>query len=133
MNDLQQFHAQQLTRRTFLGRASRGLGTVALASLLKVTAALAFGGEKKWKGVINPHPIAPRARRVIYLCMAGGPSHLETFDYQPALAKLQGQKLVCFGPQLPFQKFGKCGAEICELFPQIGSIADEICIIRSMI
>jgi hypothetical protein len=81
--------------------------------------------------------------------MAGGPSHLETFDYKPKLrelngqpmpdsltkgqqlAQLQGAKLTCFGPQYDFQKFGKCGAEICQLFPRIGSIADDICIIRS--
>ena len=82
--------------------------------------------------------------------MAGGPSHLETFDYKPKLAKmhgepmpesftagkqiaqLQGQKLVCFGPQHGFKKFGRNGTEICELFPLIGSVIDEICLIRSM-
>jgi len=87
---------------------------------------------------------------VIWLTMAGGPSHLETFDYKPKLAEmhkepmpesftkgkqiaqLQGQKLLCYGPQLKFRKFGKSGAEICELFERIGSVVDEICIIRSM-
>jgi hypothetical protein len=82
--------------------------------------------------------------------MAGGPSQLETFDYKPALAKmdgepmpesltkgqqiaqLQGEKLVCWGPQTNFKKFGKCGAEITEIFPHVGSIADDICIVRSM-
>ena len=82
--------------------------------------------------------------------MAGGPSHLETFDYKPKLAEmhgkpmpesftkgqqiaqLQGKKLICFGPQYKFEKFGKSGQEICELFPHIGSVADDICIIRSM-
>ena len=82
--------------------------------------------------------------------MAGGPSHLETFDPKPKLAEmdgqpmpesmtqgqqlaqLQGQELVCFGPQTKFRRFGRYGAEISEQFPQIGSIADEICIIRSM-
>ena len=82
--------------------------------------------------------------------MAGGPSHLETFDYKPKLAEmhgkpmpesftkgqpiaqLQGQQLNCFGPQYGFKKFGKSGQEICELFPHIGSVADDICIIRSM-
>jgi hypothetical protein len=48
------------------------------------------------------------------------------------LAQLQGAKLTCFGPQYDFKKFGQCGAEICELFPRIGSVADDICIIRSM-
>jgi hypothetical protein len=82
--------------------------------------------------------------------MAGGPSHLETFDPKPKLAEmhgkpmpesltrgqmlaqLQGQKLNCFGPQHPFKAFGKAKIEICELFPQIGSVIDEICLIRSM-
>jgi hypothetical protein len=82
--------------------------------------------------------------------MAGGPSHPETFDPTPQLAKLpgqpmpesftegkpvaqlQGQKLVCFGPQHGFQRFGKSGTEICDLFPQIGSVIDDICLIRSM-
>ena len=87
---------------------------------------------------------------MIWLTMAGGPSHLETFDPKPKLAEmhgkpmpesfttgqqlaqLQGQKLVCFGPQHPFQKFGKNGTEICALFPHIGSVIDEICLVRSM-
>jgi hypothetical protein len=83
--------------------------------------------------------------------MAGGPSHLETLDFKPALARmngqpmpesftkgkpiaqLQGKKLVCFGPQHAFRRSGQSGQEICEIFPQIGTIADEICIIRSMV
>ena len=92
----------------------------------------------------------PKAKRVIFLYQAGGPSHLETFDYKPKLAKmhgkpmpesftkgqqiaqLQGKPLICFGPQHGFKQFGKSGQEICELFPHIGSVADEICIVRSM-
>ncbi len=79
-----------------------------------------------------------------------GPSHLETFDYKPELGKrdgqampesmtkgqqlaqLQGQPLKCFGPQTKFKKFGQSGTEICELFPEIGSVVDDICFIRSM-
>ena len=82
--------------------------------------------------------------------MAGGMSHLETFDPKPKLAEqngqpmpdsitkgqqiaqLQGQQLKCFGPQLAFKKFGKNGTEICELFPEIGASLDDICLIRSM-
>ena len=82
--------------------------------------------------------------------MAGGPSHLETFDPKPKLAEmdgqpmpesftkgqqlaqLQGAKLSCFGPQHAFAKFGQNQTEICELFPQIGSVIDDICLIRSM-
>ncbi len=149
MNEFFQFRQQQLTRRSFLGRASRGLGALGFASLLD-SQLLQAASTTKWQGVVNPLHFPPKAKRVIYLCMAGGPSHLETFDFKPKLrelngqpmpdsltkgqqlAQLQGAKLNCFGPQYDFQKFGKCGAEICELFPHIGSIADDICIVRSM-
>jgi hypothetical protein len=102
------------------------------------------------RGVINPLHFAPKAKRVIWLYQSGGPTHLETFDHKPKLAQLAGQpmpesftkgqpiaqlqgaKLTCFPPQFAFKKFGKSGQEICELFPHIGTIADEMCIIRSM-
>lgn len=143
------FHslAWQINRRTFLSRSAVGLA--ALGSLLDSRAA-DTKADRPWQGVIRqPHHPA-RAKRVIWLTMAGGPSHLETFDYKPKLAEmhgkpmpesmtkgqqlaqLQGQKLVCFGPQTKFHRFGKCGAEICELFPHLGSVVDDICIIRSM-
>jgi len=149
MNEFARFHQHQLTRRAFLGSASRGLGALAFASLLNPRLASAAGASK-WPGVVHPLHFPQKAKRVIYLCMAGGPSHLETFDYKPKLreldgqpmpdsltkgqqlAQLQGAKLNCFGPQYDFQKYGKCGAEVCELFPKIGSIADDICIVRSM-
>jgi Protein of unknown function (DUF1501) len=133
-----------LRRRAFLGRAATGLGTVALASLLppNLTAAQ--------PGVLTKLPLPQKAKRVIWLTMAGGPSHLETFDPKPKLgemhgqpmpesftkgqqlAQLQGQALKCFGPQHPFAKFGKNQTEICALFPHIGSVLDDICLIRSM-
>jgi len=101
-------------------------------------------------GMVNPLHFPPKAKRVIWLYQSGGPTHLETFDPKPQLAKLHGQpmpesftkgqpiaqlqgaKLNCFGPQFAFKRFGKSGQEICELFPHLGSIADEMCIIRSM-
>ena len=142
-----------LTRRAFLGRSSAGMGMVALASLLKpdlLRGATRSAQPDQWRGVVNPLHFAPKAKRVIYLYMAGGPSHLETFDYRPKLAEmhgkampesftkgqpiaqLQGKQLNCFGPQHKFKKFGKNGQEIAEIFPQIGTVADDICIIRSM-
>jgi len=135
-----------LSRRAFLGRAS--IGSAALAGLLQPS--LFAAAPDRWQGVIAQPHYPPRAKRVIWLTMAGGPSHLETFDFKPKLrelhnkpmpesftkgqqlAQLQGQQLKCFGPQWDFKKFGQCGAEICELFPQIGSVADDIAIIRSM-
>lgn len=130
--------AQQLTRRALLGRAACGLGALALASLETPLRAQ------------NAATLPQKAKRVIWLTMAGGPSHLETFDPKPKLAQmdgqpmpesmtkgqqiaqLQGQKLICFAPQHPFAAFGKNKIEICALFPQIGSVIDELCLIRSM-
>jgi hypothetical protein len=56
----------------------------------------------------------------------------DSFTAGQQIAQLQGQRLTCFGPQHPFQKFGKSGQEMCSLFPHIGSVADDICIVRSM-
>ena len=142
-------------RRTFLGQAARGVGSLALASLLNPSlfAATTAGPTKRerWPGVVHPLHFPARARRVIYLTMAGGPSHLETFDYKPKLAQmdgkpmpesftkgqpiaqLQGQKLRCFGPQHPFRKYGKSGQEMSALFPHLGGVADDICIVRSLV
>jgi len=133
-------------RRTFLGAASHGLGAVALGTMLGPSLLQADAV----RGVLSKLPLPQRAKRVIWLSMAGGPSQLETFDPKPKLAEmhgqpmpesltqgqqlaqLQGQKLNCFGPQHPFAKFGKSQIEICSLFPQIGSVLDDICLIRSM-
>src|SRR4051794_10246346 len=120
--------SSSLPRRAFLGRAASGIGATALAAMLgqagfrSVLGAATAGAQSR--GVINPLHLAPKAKRVIILTMAGGPSHLETFDYKPKLAEmngkpmpesftkgqpiaqLQGAKLNCFGPQHPFKKFG---------------------------
>ena len=126
-------------RRTFLRQGLAGLGLISLNQLLKGST-----------GVVNPLHHTPKAKRVIFLYQAGGPSHLETFDFKPKLAEmhgkgmpesftkgqqiaqLQGRPLVCFGPQHSFQKFGQSGQEMCNLFPHIGSVADDVCIVRSM-
>jgi hypothetical protein len=141
-----------LKRRTFLGHTMSGFGGLALASLLgkQSSAAVPSAIDAGILGSTRHTP--PKVKRVIHLCMAGGPSHLETFDYKPKLAELDGQpmpesftqgqqiaqlqkrknELKCLGPTHPFKKFGKSGQEICEIFPKIGEIADEIAIIRSM-
>src|SRR5947208_475133 len=144
-----QTNSLQLTRRAFLGQSSAGMGMVALASLLKPDLFSSARGANtvpvpRSQGAVWPLHFAPKAKRVIYLYMAGGPSHLETLDYKPKLAEmhgqpmpesftkgqpiaqLQGQKLNCFAPQHPFKKFGKSGQEISEIFPHIGSMADDI-------
>jgi hypothetical protein len=84
----EQFHSS-LNRRAFLGRS--GLGLMALASLLNPGfRQYGASASSRWRGVVNPLHHPPRAKRVIFLYMAGGPSHLETFDYKPQLAKLHG-------------------------------------------
>lgn len=134
-----------IQRRTFLGRGVAGLGAMALRTL--------WGAPPKtagFPGAVNPLHFPAKAKRVIFLYQAGGPSHLETFDPKPKLAEmhgkgmpesftkgqqiaqLQGRRLVCFGPQYSFKRCGKSGQELTELFPHIGSVADEVCIIRSM-
>jgi uncharacterized protein (DUF1501 family) len=146
MNDFLN-HVRRIQRRTFLGHACRGIGAVALTSLLAPAAASA---AQKWKGAVTKPHVPPRAKRVIFLCMAGGPSHLETFDPKPELAKrhgqpmpesftkgqpiaqLQGQKLNCFAPQWKFKTHGQSGQQMNELFVHLPEVADDLCIIRSM-
>ena len=144
---------KRLTRRSFLTNSMAGLGTLALASLInpRLRAAETDGKPAdKWTGVVNPLHFPAKAKRVIHLCMAGGPSHLELFDYKPKLAEmngkpmpesitkgqpiaqLQGQALKCLGPQYPFAKYGKSQQEFTSLLPNLGKVADEICIIRSV-
>jgi hypothetical protein len=136
-----------ITRRAFLGKASQGLGAVALATLAGQAQAATAPSPR---GVLKALPFPAKAKRVIWLTMAGGPSHLETFDPKPKLAEmhgkpmpesftkgqqlaqLQGQQLICYGPQHPFSKFGKNNIEICSLFPQLGSVIDDVCFIRSL-
>ena len=122
-----------LSRRAFLTHAAYGVGGLAFASLAEAA----------------PH-FAPKAKRVIHLCMAGGPSQFETLDFKPKLkelhgkpfpesftkgqqlAQLQNAQLVARGPFCDFKKYGQSGQEISTLFPRIGGIADDIAIIRSM-
>ena len=133
-----------LRRRAFLGTAGRGVGAVALASLLGRTDAVAAGGA------LTRLPLPRRAKRVIWLTMAGGPSQLELLDHKPRLAamdgqpmpesftkgqqlaQLQGQKLICQGPQFRFRRHGRNGTELSELLPHLGTVADDLCVIRSM-
>ncbi|MBL9182809.1 MAG: DUF1501 domain-containing protein [Verrucomicrobiaceae bacterium] len=137
MNPAHDF-ALAFTRRQLFGRAAGGIGTLALSSLLN-----AHGGLTHF---------APRAKRIIYLFMQGGPSQLDLFDPKPGLAKRHGEELpesIRKGQRLttmtskqtslpvapsPFQfaQHGKSGAWMSELLPHTAKIADELCIIRSM-
>ena len=147
--------ATSLARRAFLSRAAGGIGGLAAGSLLAADAAVAATGSNAaiagWPGVIRPFHVPPKAKRVIWLYMAGGMTHLDTFDHKPKLAamngqpmpesftkgqqiaQLQGQALKCFAPQHPFAKVGQSGQEISTIFPEISArIADRIAIVRSL-
>lgn len=132
------------SRRTFLKRSFAGLGGLALSQ---------FAGAGSLPLIHQQGGLhfPAKAKRVVHLCMAGGPSHLESFDPKPELdklngqafpesftagqqlAQLQGHKLIARGSFTKFKKYGKAGIEVSDLFPHIGSIADDICVIRSMV
>jgi hypothetical protein len=139
-----------VNRRHFLGKTAIGLGSMALGSLMIKDF---FGEDDVTTGlpIGLPH-FAPKAKRIIYLFQNGAPSQLETFDYKPKLNEMFGQDLPAsirdgqrltgmtanqerfplVGSNYKFSQFGKHGAWVSEIFPNIGSIADDICIIRSM-
>ena len=133
-----------LKRRTFLNQAGLGLGMTAFHSLLSrdVSAAPVPQGLS---------PMLAKAKRVIFLGMSGGPSHLETFDYKPKLdqmdgkpmpesftkgqpiAQLQGQALRVLGHQTKFRKHGHCGQMVSDFLPHTAKMVDDIAVIRSMV
>src|SRR5258706_4223915 len=136
-----------ITRRWFFEQCGVGLGAIALGTLFRQQgwAASAMDNLLATK---KPH-FEPKAKRVIYLFMAGAPSHLELFDYKPQLAKFNGtlppadlvknyraafinpsSKLL--GPKFKFAKHGQCGAELSELLPRLAEVADDIAIVKSM-
>ncbi len=139
-----------LSRRTFLSRSGLSLGSAALATLLDPELLRAAAPAARWPGLITQPHFPIKAKRVIHLCMAGGPSHLETFDWKPELkrldgqpfpesftkgqqlAQLQGAELKARGAFVDFKPRGQCGQMVSDLFPHIGSIADDMCVIRSL-
>src|SRR5687768_11069206 len=144
-----------VTRRWFFRECGVGMGTLALASLLGTQRS--EGADVVTK-VTTPavNPLAPRlahyaarAKRVIYIFMAGAPSHLDLFDYKPELEKRNGQlppasllegyraafinpNSALLGPKFKFAKHGQSGAELSELLPYTAQVADDICIVKSM-
>jgi hypothetical protein len=143
--------ATHFSRRAFLARASVGVGSAALMSLLARDGLAASEPRRNAVGGLTRFPHhAIKATRVIFLYMSGGPSHLETFDYKPRLAELdgtpmpesfttgqpiaqlQGQELKCLGPQFKFRRHGESGQEIADILPHTAGIADDIAILRSL-
>jgi uncharacterized protein (DUF1501 family) len=133
-----------LTRRQFLRDCRTGLGKMAAAGLL--TGATPQSADPMAPRA--PH-FRPRAKAVIHLFMAGAPSHLDLFDRKPALAKLEGKPLppeiiggqryafirpdaAVLGPRFRFSRHGACGAELADVLPHLGGVADDVCFIRSM-
>jgi hypothetical protein len=140
-----------VSRRWFFRDCAVGLGTLALAELLgKRAVASPLGTEL-------PDPLAPKephyagkAKRVVYLFMAGAPSNLELFDYRPQLARYDGTRPPAdlikgyraafikpdsklLGPKFKFAKHGKCGAELSELLPNLAHVVDDIAIVKSLV
>ena len=137
------------TRRHFFSQCGVGLGAIALAGLFSEQKLLADTNAAVSPLAPKPPHFAPKAKRVIYLFMAGGPSQLELFDYKPKLQELDGQvvppdyvknKRFAFikgdakllGTRRKFARHGQSGAEVSELLPGLASIADDVCIVKSM-
>jgi hypothetical protein len=140
------------SRRDFLFRAAQGFGGVALTHLLNQDGLFAATGCENVPGVASPFSpkqphFKPRAKRVISLFMCGGVSHIDTFDPKPALDRFHGQPLPGEkdvqvqqgypGPVMrspyKFKQYGQSGIEVSELFPHIGSVVDEIALVRSCV
>jgi hypothetical protein len=151
MFDLHRENIARVTRRQLFGSAAGGAGLAALASLFGrwAQAADAKRGEAALAGLPH-HP--PKAKRVVILWQGGGPSHVDLFDPKPAMVEMAGKDIPDsvrgttrlstmssgYGkwPTLPaikpFKKYGQCGLELSEMLPNVGSLADDICLVRSM-
>jgi Protein of unknown function (DUF1501) len=137
-----------LLRRHFLRNSSLGIGAAALAELLAPTRT----ASATVPGVLHDLHLPPRAKRVIYLFMSGGPSHIDLFDYKPQLQQHHGEELPasirmgqritgmtsgqstfpCVAPMFQFKQYGQSGTWISELLPHTGSIVDDITIVKSL-
>ena len=137
-----------LTRRDMLRRVGTGFGSLGLASVLSdagLFAAAPAAGPTNPLALKAPH-FAPKAKHVIFLFMNGGPSHVDTFDPKPGLAKYHGQrpgelnniatmraaKTTLMQSPFKFEKHGKAGIEVSEIYPELAKVIDDICIVRSM-
>ncbi len=133
-----------LNRRDLLRVSAAGFGSVALAGLLAEQAA-ATGAPSLSPLAPRPPHFAARAKRVIFLFMHGGPSHIDTFDYKPLLERDHGKPLPFAKPRVVsaptgnllkspwrFRQYGECGAWVSDLFPHVGGIVDDLCMIHSM-
>jgi hypothetical protein len=142
-----------LTRRQLFGRTAAGIGTAALAALLNERLFAADAeASLKTRGALPALHFAPKAKRVIYLFMSGGPSHIDLFDHKPKLRDHHGQELPasvrmgqrvtgmtagqksfpCVAPMFKFAQHGKCGAWVSELLPHTAAVVDDLAIVKSL-
>ena len=138
------FH-QPLSRREMLRRSGVGFGNLALLGLLAQSGRVLGGGLSPNSLVVRPPMFPARAKRVIFLFMHGGPSHVDTFDYKPLLVRDSGKPLPFAKPRVQFAQtgslrksswefrpYGQSGAMVSDLFPHVGAMADELCFIKSI-
>jgi hypothetical protein len=129
-----------VTRREMLSRSGMGMGAVALTALLgRATPAVEAANPLAAK---KP-PLPAKAKRIVHLFMNGGASHVDTFDPKPSLAKFAGKPIpitlkterrtgAAFPSPFTFKRFGQSGTEVSEIFANVGSCVDDLCIVRSM-
>ena len=135
------FMSKPLTRREMLGRCAGGFGAVALSSLLEDPV---YGKAKSPFAPRNTHH-EPKAKSIIFLYMDGGVSQVDSFDYKPRLEKDHGKPFSAkinptqfdnIGKTLKspwnFKRYGQCGLNVSDLFPYVGEMADDLCVVRSM-
>ena len=133
-----------MTRRRLLQTSSTGFGALALAGLLGEEARAATAGPASPLAPRSPH-FAARAKRVIFLFMHGGPSQVDTFDYKPLLKRDHGKPLPFKRPKVvssetfnllqspwEFKQYGQSGAWVSALFPEIATMVDDMCFVKSM-
>src|SRR5213594_2184871 len=149
--ELRRVTAQYITRSWFFCHCGIGLGSMALASLLRADKLLAGGPSGSVIKPLAPKhpPLEPRAKRVIYLFMGGAPSQLDLFDHKPTLLKYNGQPVpkevvmgqkyafikpdaALFASEFKFSRHGQSGAELSEALPHLAEVADNIAIVKSM-
>jgi hypothetical protein len=134
----------RLNRRQVLGHFANGFGLLALANLFAEETSASTSTQSPL-AVRSPH-YSPKAKRVIFLFMSGGPSHVDTFDPKPRIDRDNGKPLPFEMPKLvrtktgnllrspfKFKKYGQAGTDVSELFPNVASCVDDLCVIRSMV
>lgn len=145
-------HTRELTRRNFFTSSASGLGGIALLSML---AEERLSGKELDVAAANPLApksphFAPKAKACIFVFLAGAPSHVDLYDPKPVLAERHGQQLpksltekvrfafikkesaILMGSKRKFTNYGKCGMELCDLLPNLGTCADDVALVRSM-